>query len=167
MIMSATVAASLEDVIRQSNEDWLIDWFEPPTEALGFLRRALAEADQRARARWGEEAPALTEQSLVVEHARNPLRVKCFLQVLGARCTPEILVMAWRVLQGLNIQSVEVDYQRGSSFRVRVVLATSHGSEDEPYLTSDPNDFKVFRHVGIMKVGSQSVLDGLYPLRTG
>ncbi len=153
----------LEAIIRDLREGWLIDLFSPPSEAMSHIRRRLAEANQYAQERYGNTAPELSEPAILEEYGRNPQRVRGILQILGASCTPEILVLVWRLIQGSTIQTIEVHYGRQSTFRMRVVL----DGEDKPYTSEDINDFKVLRHVGIMKVGDAPVFDGFYPLRVG
>lgn len=163
--MSTNSPTDLEEAIRQSGEGWLIDWFAPPSEAMNHIRRTLAEVDRRAKARLGGNSPDVTERALLAEYGRNPLRVKGFFQILGSSCTPDILVMAWRLTQGMEIKRVDLEYHRQSSFQMRIVLESPYGEEDQPYISSDINDFKSFRHIGIMQIGNAPVFDGFYPLR--
>ena len=163
--MSTNTPTDLEGAIRQSGEGWLIDWFAPPSEAMIHIRRTLAEVDQRAKERLSGNAPELTESALLAAYRRNPLRVKGFFQILGASCTPDILVMAWRIIQGMEVKRVDLEYHRQSSFQMQIVLESPYGEEDQPYLSSDINDFKIFRHIGIMQIGTAPVFDGFYPLR--
>ena len=163
--MTTDTPADLEKVIRQSGEGWLIDWYKPRSEAIDNIRRTLAEVDRRAKARLGGDTSDLTELALLEEYKRNPLRVKGFFQILGSSCTPDILVMAWRLIQGMEIKKIDLEYQRQTSFQMRIILESPCGAEDHPYISSDVNDSKIFRHIGIMKIETAPVFDGFYPLR--
>jgi hypothetical protein len=162
--MSTNTPKDLEEAIRQSGEGWLIDWFDPPSEAINHIRRILAEVDRRARARLGGNAPDLSESSLLMEYRRNPQRVRGFFQALGSSRTPDMLLMAWRIIQGMEIKRVEVSYLRQQSFGVQLVLVSPSGEEDEPYVSTDINDFKILRHFGVFQIGVSPVFDGFYPL---
>ena len=114
--MSDPTPTTLEEAIRHSGESWLIDWYSPPSGAIAYLRRTLDEVDQLAKLRLEEEAPSLKESALLLEYRRNSLRVKGFFQALGASCTPIMLLMAWRVIQGLEIKSIQLSHLRQQSF---------------------------------------------------
>jgi hypothetical protein len=162
--MSTNPPADLEEAIRQSGEGWLIDRFAPPSEAISIIRRTLGEIDRQGKARLGENAPDLSESALLAEYKRNPQRVRGFFQALGVSGTPEMLLMAWRIIQGMEIKSVELTYLRQQSFQMKVVLESPDGKEDKPYNSENINDFKIFRHIGIMKIERNPVFDGFYPL---
>ncbi len=162
--MNSSRSANLEETIRRSGEGWLIDWHDPKSEALDHVRRVLGDVDQRAKDRLGGDAPDLSEQALLAEYERNPMRVKAYFQAVGSSCTPDMLLMAWRIIQGMEIKSVNVTYHRRSPSEMRVILE-SHGEEDAPYISSNMKDFKIFRHIGILNVGDMPILDGFYPLR--
>lgn len=162
--MSTNPPTNLEEAIRQSGEGWLIDWFSPPSEAMNHILRILSEVDQRAIARLGGNAPTVSDSSLLTEYKRNPQKVKGFFQALGAARDPEMLLMAWRIIQGMEIKTIELSYFRQKSFDVRVVLESPDGEEDEVYTSKNINDFKLFRHIGILEIDARPVFDGFYPL---
>lgn len=163
--MITTPPANLEDAIRRSGEGWVIDWFDPPSQSMNHIRQALAAVNQRAEERLGGNAPNLTESALLAEYRRNPERVRGFFQALGLSRTPDMLLMVWRVIQGMDIKSVELSYVRQQSFELRAILESPYGEEDEPYHSTDIDDFKLFRHIGIFKLGANPVFDGFYPLK--
>jgi hypothetical protein len=162
--MNVIAPTNLEEAIRQSGEAWVIDWYDPPSEAMSHIRRILAEVDHRARARLGGDAPHLTESSLLMEYRRNPQRVKGFFQALGASRTPDMLLMAWRIVQGMEIKKIQLSYVRRQSFEVQVVLESPYGEEDEPYTSSDISDFTILRHFGTLEIDATPVFDGFYPM---
>ena len=79
--------------------------------------------------------------------------------------TPEMLLMTWRIIQGMEIKSIQFSYQRQFSFHVQVDLESPYGEADETYNSSNINDFALFRHIGILQIGNLPVFDGFYPLR--
>ncbi|HEX3656022.1 MAG TPA: hypothetical protein VHV55_09455 [Pirellulales bacterium] len=158
-------ATDLESAIRHSGEDWLIDWFDPPEEALLHLRKTLENANRRAQQLLGLEAFDLSEAALVRAYNENPFKVKGFFQVLGGTRSPDMLVMVWRVIQGMEIKAVEISYGRKQQFHARIVLESPDGAQDETYESSKIQDFALFRHIGIMEISGRPVFDGFYALK--
>ena len=76
-----------------------------------------------------------------------------------------MLLMAWRIIQGMEIRDVQLSYQRQQSFSFRVVLESPDGEQDPPYDSTNIQDFALFRHVGILEIDRRPVFDGFYPLR--
>ena len=156
---------NLEEMIRDAGEDWLIDMYAPPEQAILNIRRTLSEVHDCARIRLGGNAPDLSEESIVHHYNRHPLKVRGFLQVLGGTRTPDFLLMAWRIIQGLEIKSVSLNYQRQEQFVLQITLQSPYGEGDEDYQSEKIQDFAVFRHVGTMEVSNRPVFDGFYALR--
>lgn len=163
--MTTSASRTLEDVIREAGEGWLLDRLPPPGGALQTLREKLNAIQQEARSRLHDSTLAPSEDVLVREYQTNPSQVRAFLQSLGGSRTPVMLLMAWRVVQGLSITKVEMDYQEGVSFFMKVVLRSDDGTEDPPYESRDISDFALFRHLGILKIDDNPVLNGFYALR--
>lgn len=163
--MSLPSTTNLEQAIRHADEGWLIDWFKPPENAIPYLRERLEDANRRARERLGGNAPDLSEEALVELYNRYPLKVKGFFQVLGGTRTADMLLMAWRIIQGMEIKEVQMDYQRQDHFQIRVILQSPYGEEDQPYESPEIQDFALFRHIGTMEIGGKPIFDGFYPLK--
>lgn len=162
--MSALQPASLEEAFRAAKEDWLIDAFAPPAAAIEHHRNVLAEVQAAAVARFGAAAPDFSETALVDEYRRNPAKLKAFFQALGGRRSPEMLLMVWRILQGMRIERVHFDYARGS-FGLEVSLNSPHGDRPETYTSTEAGDFALLRQFGVARVDDKPVFDGFYPLR--
>jgi hypothetical protein len=163
--MSTQRPESLEQAVRDSGEGWLIDSYTPPSEAMDHLRGKLAEIQRRAREHLGEKAPELTESSLLREYARNPLKVKAFFQALGGTRSPDMLLMAWRIIEGLRIKEFHLSYRRRETFEMTVVLESPRGGEDPRYTSASIRDFALFHHIGILEISGSPALEGFYPLR--
>ena len=104
---------------------------------------------------------------MVAEYRKHPGQVKGFFQAIGVTRTPVMLLMVWRIVQGMEIKEVQMSYRLKEEFRLRVILESPYGDLDLPYESSEVNDFALFRHIGIMTIGDRPVLDGFYPLRVG
>ena len=95
-------ATSLEEAIRDAGEEWLIDMFKPPDQAIPHLLKILQLVHALGQQRFGKNGPDLTEAAIVPEYNRHPLQVRGFFQSLGGTRTPEMLLMVWRIIQGMG-----------------------------------------------------------------
>ena len=163
--MRTLQAQTLEAVIREAGEGWLIDRSSSPAEAVNRLLRTLDAVGSLARERLGGEAPDFSEAAIVAEFQHRPAQVRGFFQALGGSRTPEMLLMVWRVIQGMEIKRIDLAYERQQACELSVILESPYGVEDEPYRSTNANDFTLFRHIGILEVSGRPVFDGFYPLR--
>jgi hypothetical protein len=163
--MTLPVTKSLEEAIRHSGEAWLIDLFSPRDQAVDYLRQRLVDVTRRAQERLKGNAPDLSEAALLELYNRYPSKIKGFFQVLGGTRTPDMLLMAWRIIQGMEIKDIQMDYRRQDHFLIRVILESPYGDEDEHYESTVIEDFALIRHVGIMEISGKPVFDGFYPLK--
>lgn len=164
--MSTAAPSTLEDVIRQSGEGWLIDWYAPREKAMSHIRKTLDAVSQVARQRLGGNAPDLSEAALVQEFNRRPNQVRAFFQAMGGTRNPEMLLMAWRIIQGMEVQEITISYTRDQSFEMRVILNSPYDDgHDQPYQSHNIHDFALFRHVGFLEVSGRPVFSGFYALR--
>src|ERR1700721_1357501 len=108
--MTHIASDELEELIRLCDQDWLINSYSPPEAALPHFHEVLRAADQESRARFGEFGPRLTPGALAEEYKQHPHRVRAFLQALGSLESPRMLVLAWRLLQGVEISSIRLNY---------------------------------------------------------
>lgn len=163
--MSTASPTTLEEAIRHAGEEWLIGSFDRPETAMNRIFQTLAAVQQEAQRRLGDGAPDLTEAALVHEYHRNPLRVRGFFQALGGTRTPAMLLMVWRIIQGMEVKEVRMRYQRQQSFELQVTLESPTGELDPPYNSQNIHDFALFRHIGILEIGGTPVFNGFYALR--
>jgi hypothetical protein len=155
---------SLEQLIRACGEDWIIDSFSPREQALQYLEGAIREAAAVAdRRRLGVD---LTVKSLLNAFRKHPSQVNAFIQALGAVRTPQMLVMVWRIIQGMTISRVEMSYEEQAAFHLRVVLASPYGESDEVFESSNIDDASLLRHFGAMKMDDKPLFDGFYALKS-
>ena len=156
----------LERLLRDNDLGWLIDMYAPSERAIPFL---LGQLDQLAaefqnRFRY---AVSFSPETLSVEAKRNPHKILAFLQALGVSGNLDMLVMVWRILQGLTIREVSMSYQELQTFHLRVTLCKSGQEADEleTYDSRDINDAALLRHFGITMVDNQPLFDGFFPMR--
>jgi hypothetical protein len=161
----STSSLTLEDAIRQSGAGRLLKRFDTPAAAIDHISKKLLEVNAEAKRRLGADAPELTETILLSESGRNSQHVRGFLQALASNSTPAMLLMAWRIIQGMNVKEIQVAYLRKSKFEVTVVLESPYGVSDDPYISSTIHDFTLLRHFGIIEISGRPVFEGFYALR--
>lgn len=93
-------------------------------------------------------------------------RIRAFLQAISASSSPNMLVMAWRIIQGMDIETLEMIYHSQKSFRLCVTLISPYGEvEKEPYISEKIEDAALVRHLGIMRMNGRPVFAGFSPLK--
>ena len=166
--MSQQSSAVLERLLRTNGLGWLIDTDPPPTQATQVIPRVLQQlekVDAEYRTRIGIPGP-FSPEALEAESAQNPHKVRAFLQALRDSRSPQMLVMVWRILQGLSIRQVAMNYREQKEFSLTVILAPpGNALEAERYESKDIFDARLVRHFGIGTVCDQPLFDGFFPLR--
>ncbi len=163
--MTSTQPASLEQLIRACGEGWIIDFFSPKDQAVESLRKALQDASAEAARR---QLPIqFTEKMLLATYAEHASQVGAFIQAMGATRNPSMLVMAWRIMQGMTVSRVDVSYQYEKHFALRITLTDPYGNQEEVYESRNINDAALLRHFGIMTMDGKPVFDGFYALKVG
>jgi hypothetical protein len=153
---------NLEQLIRATGQDWIIDFPGPKEEAIRHLNKAMEAATTEAQRR--RLAISLTEESLIGMYESHPYQVNAFLQAIGATSNPDMLIMVWRIMQGMTVAKVEMSYLAKESFHLRVVLSSPYGEPDEAYESENINDASLLRHFGIMTMDNKPLFDGFYAL---
>jgi hypothetical protein len=153
----------LETVLRSRGLAWAIDMFAPSSRAAAHYLDAL-ERLERYVAEHGLGSVSLSPETIEHLVAVAPYKADAFLQALvSIRSTP-MLCAAWRVLQGMEIDCVEMRYARLSEFALRVVLRSPY-DETEVYESSDINDVVFVRHLSKSTVDGKPFFDGFCALR--
>lgn len=165
--MSVTAPTTLEAAIRQSGEGWLIDHHAPPEKAMGRIRQTIIDVQKEATQHLGTSAPTISEESLLQDYQTRPIQVRAFFQALGGSRSPQMLLLVWRIIQGMEIESVQINYRRQTSFEATVILRSPYGEADPPYHSNQINDFALFRNIGLLEIDARPVMDGYYALRVG
>jgi hypothetical protein len=164
--MTPESPAILERLLRDNDLGWMIDMYAPRERAVPFLLEQLARLTAEFRSRFGYEV-SFAPETLRAEVERNPHKIRAFLQALGVSGNPDMLLMVWRILQGLSIREVAMTYREQEAFSFSVTLARPGEEHDEleRYHTDDINDAALLRHFGITTVGRRPLFDGFFPLR--
>jgi hypothetical protein len=99
-------------------------------------------------------------------YPRKKSKVRAFLQALASSNSPTMLVMVWRILEGMNIALLEVKYSLEEQvFVLKVKLSSPYvAGAPEEYESDDIDDAALLRHFGIMKMGKAPMFDGFYAL---
>jgi len=163
--MSANSSGVLEKLLRENDLGWIIDWFVQPGKAIPTLLGLLEATTKESRARFGAGGPQFTVEILDNEFRQNPDKVRAFLQALGATRSPQMLVMIWRVLQGMRVQAIDMTYRERESFHLRCVLNSPYEDKPEVYESTDIVDAMLLRHLGIIEMDNGPVFEGFYPSR--
>ncbi len=164
--MSQQSAAVLERLLRGNDLGWIIDLYTPNDRQIPFLLERLDRVAAEYRRRIQVDV-SFTPEALTAEAERNPHKVRAFLQALRATQSPEMLVMVWRILQGLSIRHVEMKYQELETFSLFVVLARPDVQQDEleEYRSRDIFDARLLREFGIGTVTERPLFAGYSPPR--
>jgi hypothetical protein len=164
--MTAGSVSALEHLLRDNGLGWMIEKYAPRDRAIPRLLEQLDRVAAAYHDRIGVDVQ-FTPEALAAEADRNPHKVRAFLQALGTTRSAEMLVMVWRILQGLSIRKVSMDYGEQEYFNVVVILARPGDGQDalEEYRSSDINDAGLLRHFGITTVNGRPLFDGFFPMR--
>jgi len=165
--MSQSSAEILEALFRGNGLSWMIDMYAPREQAIPAYIDLLDRITAEYRTRCGG-AVSFSPEALQAEAERNSHKVQAFLQLLRPDRSPAMLVMVWRVLQGLSIREVDMNYRERDSFRLSFTLAgigDSGQDQLETYQSMDISDAALVRHLGATKVADKPLFDGFYALR--
>jgi hypothetical protein len=153
----------LEAILRNRGMAWAIDMFAPKSQAAAHYLEALEQLEHYV-AEKSLGSSSFSPDSLEHLASASPYKADAFLQALVSIRTTPILCAAWRILQGMEIDAIEMRYGRLSEFTLRVTLRSPY-DEHETYQSSDINDVVFVRHLGKSSVESRPFFDGFYALR--
>ena len=153
-----TTPEQVADAFRRTGSGWILD--DPQRDRiLAGVAREIDEFVASYRQRFHDTPQPFD----LVE--RNVTKATAFFQAfVGPPHSIEVRMMIWRVLVGADIVSVRFDYTRGAPPQLAIVTATPYGERDE-FRSDNLWDFRVMRHIGILGVDGQAILDGYYALR--
>jgi hypothetical protein len=96
----------------------------------------------------------------------NPAKGTGFFQAFtGPPHSIDMRLLIWDLLMGAEIMSVEFSYKKDAEPTLTVETKTAYGEEHQ-FHSNNLWDFRIFRHIGLLGVGNQVILDGYYGLRT-
>lgn len=163
--MSQQSAAVLEKLLRDNGLGWMIDRPASKDLAIASLLEQLDKVCAEYRRRT-DDKDSFTPQALAAAAERNPHKIRAFLQALAITSSPEMLVMVWRILQGLSIRQLEMNYRELEMFRLVVVLSPPGLGQEavESYCSRDINDAALVRHFAITAINGKPLFEGFFPL---
>lgn len=164
--MSVGSASELEGLLKKCGHAWLIELFAP--DGIAFLLELLAQTDAESTKRFGSSGPRFTQQALAREYEIDPYRIGAFLQALAPSRSPQMLLMAWRIIKKDKvIRSVELSYQDRKSFFLKVVLGSlgDANGQEEIYESSDIDDATLLGHFGTAHLNNLPLFLGFYPAK--
>lgn len=163
--MTPESPATLERLLRDNDLGWIIDMHAPRDRAIPVLLQQLARLTAEFQSRFKYEV-SFAPETLRAEAERNPQKIRAFLQALGASGNRDMLLMVWRILQGLSIKEVTMNYREQESFSLKITLARPGEDENgqEAYHSNDINDAALLRHFGITTLNGRPLFDGFFPL---
>lgn len=155
----------LETVLRNRGFGWAIDMFAPSSRAAAHYLEALRKLETYvAKRRLGTSSFSPEALEHLVE--LSPHKANAFLQALVSIRSTTILCAAWRILQGMEVESIEMRYARLSEFTLHVTLRSPYDeSAEEEYASDDIDDVVFLRHLGKSTVDRRPFFDGFYALR--
>jgi|GEM_PF-827911 len=150
-------------VIKDCDLEWWIATAGGEDKLLDHLTEMMTKFSQRLF----EKTKIKTEPFSIFElYDQRRTQVRSFLQALVSSASTDMLVMTWRIIQGMNVKTVEMQYEMEQTFRLKVILSSPYGAAEE-YESPDIDDAALLRHIGIMKMDGAPVFHGFYPLYLG
>jgi hypothetical protein len=172
--MNLDVTLSLEEIIRERQLEWLLEsWSSLTEQAVDRLRATLSDAGLENVRRYGPTACHFTDAELADELQRAPHRVDALLQALSGPRSPQMIVLAWQIVQDAEVERLSIDFIQHQSFEMRVTLrpprdesgARLEPSERDSYVSQNVHDLRLIRHLGIMELNGRPRIDGFFALR--
>jgi hypothetical protein len=164
--MSQQSTEVLEHLLRVNNLEWVLDIFGPSDRFLPNWVKQLNEVAVGYRARSGLTF-SFTPEALEAEAAKSPHKIRAFLQAMCVASSPVMLVMVWRILQGLKIREISMAYRERDSFELIVRLAKPGAQQDqlEEYQSRNVSDANLLHHFGTGSIDGKPLFHGFYTLR--
>ena len=128
----------------RSQLNWLFRAQQPPGDhPLGAYFTTLPPSTRnlakklRIPRRLGECVPTIA--SLQSLGKTNSYKLDAFLEALVSLRTSEMIAAAWRIIQGMQVEKIEMQFEYWKSFALRISLLSPYG-ENENYSTNDIDD---------------------------
>ena len=154
-----TDQAKIADAFERSGCGWILK-YPDRKEILAGVAQQIGEFISEYSRRFKETPDpfALLDQ--------NPPNGAAFFQAFsGAKLSLDMRIMIWRMLLGSEILAVQFHYTRDQDAELRISIRSPYGDPEPDYCSKNLWDFAVLRHLGILTVNGNPVLDGYYALR--
>jgi hypothetical protein len=157
----AAASLRVQDALQRTDCGWILEDIEETEreELLATIAREIEVFREEYDKRFGHRPNPFELLDEMGERA-----IAFFQSFIGPPLSLDIRIAIWRLLVGCEIRSLEIRYRKKDSFEVRIIVGQRHEPPDPDYVTSNPWDFIVLRHMGVMTVNGKLVLDGYYAL---
>jgi hypothetical protein len=156
-------ADQLARLFETADVGWVFDpstFGEEPAATAARILHEMALVDRVLASKIGLLHPKPVVDSIFSDSAR----LKPLIQAFASPVTAEMRAMIYCVLDGAEVLSIQVTYERQAHADIRVVVEYESGLQ-AVFLSDDVWDFEVLRHFGTMKLGDRPVVDGYYAFR--
>jgi len=139
-----------------------VGWLVPDDDADDVAARVLqeiAELEDYLRDRLG------VDTELLADFDRDE-RLAAVVQTFASPMTTAMRAMAYAVVTGGRVETLDVRYRYGREVALRVEVAMPEGGSLE-FASDELWDFQALRHFGLLKAGGRPVIDGFYATRWG
>ncbi len=158
-----TDSADVADLLQKRGFEWAIRVFSPSSEAGShYAGKLTALKEFMATRGMGESAPSIS--GLHALGTSNPYKLDAFLEALVSLKSSEMIAAAWRMLQGMQLESLELKFDFAKSFAMQALLKSPYG-HPETYFTTDIDDMNFVRHLMKSKSGDRPIINGFFALR--
>lgn len=96
----------------------------------------------------------------------NPAKARAFFEPDTLSLSSEMKAAVWRMLLGFDIRKVELVYQLSAASVLRVELSAPGSDHAEVFESHTPEDAKLLRHLGSIRVNGQFQLQGYHAFVT-
>jgi hypothetical protein len=133
---------------------------EEPAATAARMLQEMALVDRVLASKIG----ALHPKPLVDAIFSDSARLRPLIQAFASPVTAEMRAMIYCVLDGAEVVSIHLGYERKMRSGLRIVIEYESGLQAE-FNSDDVWDFEVLRHFGTMKLWALPVVDGYYAFR--
>lgn len=92
----------------------------------------------------------------------NPAKARAFFEPDTLSLSAVMKAAVWRLLLGFDIRRIELLYQQSAPSRVRVELGPPGSTDSEVFESDAPEDAKLLRHLGSIRVNGEFQLQGYH-----
>jgi hypothetical protein len=155
-----TDLARIEDAFNKTDCAWILNYPEHTNSGPEKLLIAVAKEIDEFRQEYHERFGDWPDPFRLVADNRD--KATAFFEIFsGPPLSTDMRVLIWRLLEGLEIRAIDLQYEKRRLFRAKFVIGR-RGGDDEVYETVHPWDFTVMRHFRMFMVSGALVLDGYY-----
>lgn len=158
-----TESKMVENLLTENGFDWAVRAYHPSSDAGTYYLGKLTSLREFMTIRgMGQNAPTLDGLDRLGKS--NPYKRDAFLEALVSMRSSEMITAAWRMIQGMQLQSLQLCFENATTFSMEVQLNSPY-DEVETYATTDIDDMNFVRHLMKSKSGERPIINGFFALR--